>query len=214
VELPAVTVCGQQARPLAQPPEGSGPVILYIAPCFEAQGGASVIESQTYLYYIQLKPSSPSQGYCFTDTAATEKIIQDDFHRLNTNFLDNLFVEVTDLQVPQRDHRQGGDLQHGGAAARQDRRLHRIEKGRDFEDRREAEEANTQIRLDTFIDPALVRKVEGIVRDMLRRRDSVRHRQAEIKEVKAGRSWCTSPSRWKKVPRSKSARSISWATRR
>src|SRR5262249_56960773 len=29
-------------------------------------------------------------------------------------------------------------------------------------------EANAQIRLDTFIDPALVRKVEGIVRDMLR----------------------------------------------
>ena len=29
-------------------------------------------------------------------------------------------------------------------------------------------EANAQIRLDTFIDPGLVRKVEGIVRDMLR----------------------------------------------
>ena len=74
-ELPAVTVCGQQARPLAQPPAGSGPVILYIAPCFEAQGGASVIESQTYLYYIQLKPSSPSQGQWVPYTDATEKII-------------------------------------------------------------------------------------------------------------------------------------------
>src|SRR5207249_2956389 len=29
-------------------------------------------------------------------------------------------------------------------------------------------EANAQIRLDTFIDPGLVRKVSGIVRDMLR----------------------------------------------
>ena len=29
-------------------------------------------------------------------------------------------------------------------------------------------DANAQIRLDTFIDPGLVRKVEGIVRDMLR----------------------------------------------
>jgi len=61
-ELPAVTVCGQQARPLAQPPAGSGPVILYIAPCFEAQGNQSVIDPQTYTYYIQLKPSAPSQG--------------------------------------------------------------------------------------------------------------------------------------------------------
>ena len=33
-------------------------------------------------------------------------------------------------------------------------------------------EANAEIRLDTFIDPGLVRKVEGIVRDMLRRRAS------------------------------------------
>ena len=37
-ELPTVTVCGQQARPAAQPPAGSGPVVLFIAPCFEAQG--------------------------------------------------------------------------------------------------------------------------------------------------------------------------------
>ena len=29
-------------------------------------------------------------------------------------------------------------------------------------------EENTIIRLDTFIDPALIRKVEGIVRDMLK----------------------------------------------
>jgi hypothetical protein len=38
-QLPVATVCGQQARPAAQPPEGSGPVVLYVAPCFEAQGG-------------------------------------------------------------------------------------------------------------------------------------------------------------------------------
>src|SRR5213592_2731888 len=52
--LPPATVCGQQATPLAQPPDGSGPVVLYIAPCFDAQGNASLIEAQTYLYYIQL----------------------------------------------------------------------------------------------------------------------------------------------------------------
>src|SRR4051812_18028601 len=60
--LPPVTVCGQEARPAAQPPAGSGPVVLYIAPCFEAQGGTSVIDVQTYLYYIQLKTSRPSEG--------------------------------------------------------------------------------------------------------------------------------------------------------
>ena len=59
---PPVTVCGQQAQPRAMPPAGSGPVVLFIAPCFEAQGNASVIEPQTYIFYIQLKASRPSEG--------------------------------------------------------------------------------------------------------------------------------------------------------
>ena len=99
--LPTVTVCGVPARPLAQPPAGSPAVVLFIAPCFEAQSNQSVIEPQTYLYYIQLKASVPSQGQWVPYTDATEKMIQDDFHRLwNTNFLDNLFVEVTDYKFP------------------------------------------------------------------------------------------------------------------
>ena len=41
--LPAATVCGQQQAPLAQPPAGSPPVVLFIAPCFEKQGGTCAI---------------------------------------------------------------------------------------------------------------------------------------------------------------------------
>src|SRR5438046_67028 len=100
-ELPSVTVCGQQPRPAAQPPAGSGPVVLFIAPCFEAQGNASVIESATYLYYIQVKPSVPSRGVWVPYDDATEKMIVDDFHRLwNTNFLDNLWIETADYKFP------------------------------------------------------------------------------------------------------------------
>ena len=71
-DLPMATVCGQQARPAAQPPAGTAPVVLFIAPCFEAQGNASVIEPQTYLYYIQQKASVPSRGVWvpYDDTAA------------------------------------------------------------------------------------------------------------------------------------------------
>src|SRR5947209_2296509 len=99
--LPAVTVCGQQARPAAQPPAGSGPVVLFIAPCFEAQGNASVIEAPTYLYYIQLKFSAPSRGVWVPYDDTTEKMIVDDFHRLwNTNFLDNLWIETADYKFP------------------------------------------------------------------------------------------------------------------
>src|SRR4026209_1242963 len=48
-------------------------------------------------------------------------------------------------------------------------------------------EEKVEIRLDTFIDPALVRKVEGIVRDMLREKGfqfaNVTH---DIKEIEGG----------------------------
>jgi len=61
--LPPIQFCGQQAAaPRAQPPAGSPPVVLAFGPCFEGQGGTSVIEPQTYLYYIQLKQSRPSEG--------------------------------------------------------------------------------------------------------------------------------------------------------
>ena len=99
--LPAMTVCGQQTTPRAQPPAGSGPVVLIIAPCFEAQGNAAVIEPQTYVYYIQLKASVPSQAQWVPYDDSTEKIIEDDFHRLwNTNFLDNLWIDVSDYKFP------------------------------------------------------------------------------------------------------------------
>src|SRR5262245_46806526 len=49
-------VCGIDVAPPANlPPAGSGPVLYLMAPCFEAQGNVSLVDSQTYLYYIQLK---------------------------------------------------------------------------------------------------------------------------------------------------------------
>ncbi|MGC4080701.1 MAG: hypothetical protein QM736_00915 [Vicinamibacterales bacterium] len=57
------TICGQPVPPpRALPPAGSGPVVYLIAPCFEAQGNTSLVDLQTYLYYIQTKASQPSQG--------------------------------------------------------------------------------------------------------------------------------------------------------
>src|SRR5437660_814538 len=99
--LPAATVCGQQARPAAQPPAGSPPVVLFVAPCFEKQGGTSLVEVQTYLYYIQLKPSTPSQGVWVPFDQTSEKTILDDFRRLwSTNFLDNLSIEKSEYTFP------------------------------------------------------------------------------------------------------------------
>ena len=58
----ATMICGMPVpAPAALPPAGSGPVVLVLVPCFEKQGGASVVEPQTYLYYMDVRPSLPSQ---------------------------------------------------------------------------------------------------------------------------------------------------------
>src|SRR5258706_8260912 len=92
------TICGSPIpRPAALPPAGSEPVIFLIAPCFEAQGNVSLVDLQTYLYYIQLKPSQPSQGIWVPYNDDAEKAILDDFKRLwGTKFLDNLSIETDD----------------------------------------------------------------------------------------------------------------------
>jgi outer membrane protein insertion porin family len=187
--LPPIPFCGQQApAPRAEPPAGSAPIVLALGPCFEAQGGTSVIEAQTYLYYIQVKQSRPSEGVWIPYDDSAEKMIQADFHRLwNTNFLDNLFIEVTDYTFP------NGTIGKIVSYNMEERQRVKIV---DYTGSKKVEiskideklkEANAQIRLDTFIDPALVRKVEGIVRDMLREKGfqfaEVTH---DIKEVSGG----------------------------
>src|SRR5260221_7530046 len=48
-------------------------------------------------------------------------------------------------------------------------------------------EANATIRLDTFIDPSLVRKVQGIVRDMMREKGfQYADVKPEIQEISGG----------------------------
>jgi outer membrane protein insertion porin family len=182
-------LCGQQIpAPVALPPEGSGPVVYQIALCFEAQGNTSLIEFQTYLYYIQLKSSRPSQGVWVPYGADSEKTILEDFHRLwNTNFLDNLWVDVKDytfangvvgkLVVYNMEERQRVKIvDYIGSK--------KIETSKIDE---KLKEANSVVRLDTFIDPGLVRKVEGILREMLKEKGfqfaDVTH---EIKEVAGG----------------------------
>src|SRR5947209_7691553 len=101
IELPGqeftTRICGEEVpAPTSLPPAGSGPVVYLIAPCFEEQGGASVIDPETYLYYIQLKDklSLPSQNKWVPWDEEAEKIAHEDFTRLwGTNFLENLWIE-------------------------------------------------------------------------------------------------------------------------
>ena len=155
--------------PAALPPANSPPVVYLLGPCFEAQGGASVIEPETYLYYIQLKPSQPSQGNWTPYNEETEKVIREDFLRLwNTNFLDNLSIEkeeytfsngvIGELITYHMEERQRVKIvDYVGSKAVETSKIDEALKM-----------SMAEIRLDTFIDPALVRKVSGIVRDMLK----------------------------------------------
>src|SRR5205823_9692288 len=187
-QLPTVTVCGQQQAPRAQPPDGSGPVVLFIAPCFEAQGNQSVIEGQTYLFYIQLKPSTPSQGKWVPYDDSTEKILEDDFRRLwNTHFLDNLFIDVSDYKFP---NGTIGKIVTYNMEERQRVKIvdyvgsKKIEVSKIDE---KLKDADAQIRLDTFIDPGLIKKVKTIVRDMLREKGfQFADVKEEIVEVSGG----------------------------
>ena len=66
------TVCGAPIpQPAALPPANSGPVVYLIVPCFAKQGGSPVVEPETYLYYIQLRPSLPSQNMSPSRTTPT-----------------------------------------------------------------------------------------------------------------------------------------------
>src|SRR5205814_3152851 len=119
---------------------------------------------------------------------SSEKTIEDDFHRLwNTNFLDNLFVESNDYKFP---NGTVGKVIVYNMEERQRVKIvdyvgsKKIETSKIDE---KLKDANAQIRLDTFIDPGLVRKVEGIVRDMMKEKGfqsaTVTH---EIKEMPGG----------------------------
>src|SRR5260221_5301133 len=54
----AQTVCGLAIpAPARLPPAGSGPLVDQVLPCFHKQGGASAIDTGTYISYIQMHGS-------------------------------------------------------------------------------------------------------------------------------------------------------------
>ena len=194
------TICESPIPPpRGLPPAGSGPVIFQIAPCFEAQGNISLIDIQTYLYYIQLKPSLPSQGTWVPFDEAAVQTMQADFKRLwGTNFLDNVSIQVSD--PPGTRGSTLTDFVFSNGVVGKLVVYHLEERQRvkivDYTGSKKVETtkidealktAEAQIRLDTFIDPGLIKKVEGIVRDLMKEKGfqfaNVTH---EIKELPGG----------------------------
>jgi outer membrane protein insertion porin family len=174
--LPAATpaagqpiLCGQPVPPPSRlPPAGSPPVIYQIAPCFEKQGGISAVEAATYLYYIQTRPSLPSQNQWVPYDAAAEERLRSDFRSLwATNFLDDLSIEVTDYVFP---NGVVGKLIKYDIEERQRIKIVDYTGSKELESTKideKLKEENVTIRLDSFVDDALIRRVKGIVKGML-----------------------------------------------
>jgi outer membrane protein insertion porin family len=153
---------GQPAR---LPPPGSPPLVRYIQLQFPTQGDVSVIDPQTYLYYIQTQASRPSENLW---VPYREETVLEDFKRLwATKFLDNLWIEVKD--VPYDNGVVGKHVIYNLEE------LPRI-KIVDYTGSKKVDqskideklkEENIAIRLDSFVDPNLIRRVEGVVRGLL-----------------------------------------------
>ncbi len=162
------TVCGLPIpQPAKLPPAGSGPIVYLVVPCFQKQGGFSVIDPQTYVYYIQLHGSRPSENVWIPWDDKAEQTAVADFKRLySTNFLDNLVVDVQDyrfsngvigkLVVYDMEERQRVKIvDYVGSK--------KVEQSKIEE---ELKKQNLQIHLDSFIDTGLVNHVAAVVRGM------------------------------------------------
>jgi outer membrane protein insertion porin family len=164
--------CGIPLQPPATlPPANSPPVVWQIVPCFEKQGNVTLIEPQTYLYYMQIQQrrSRPSEGVWVTYDDSVERLMREDFTRLyNTNFLDNISIETQDYVFS---NGVIGKILLYHMEERQRVKIVTYEHSKKFEDAKideKLKELGAEIRLDTFIDAALLKKASGIIRDMMR----------------------------------------------
>jgi outer membrane protein insertion porin family len=156
------------AQPVVrQPPVGSAPVVRSIELRFHPVN-ESLIEPQTYLYYIQTQASRPADGVWVPYTEDSERVLLDDFKRLwGTAFLDNLWIEVNDDAYPNgvvgkrivfhmEERPRVKIVDYTGST--------KIERTKVDE---KMKEAGVSLRLDSFLDEGVVRRVKGIVQDLM-----------------------------------------------
>ncbi len=161
----------QIGPPSSLPPAGSGPVVYNVILCFPKQGNVSLIEPQTYLYYMQSSDlvSLPSQNAWKPYNDAAEQTIVGDHKRLwATNFLDDLAIEAVDYPFS---NGVIGKLIVYNMEERQ-----RIKNTIYNEGTKEIEQAKVEerlrelgitIRLDSFVDQATEKRVANVIREMM-----------------------------------------------
>jgi outer membrane protein insertion porin family len=171
--VPTVPQC--PAQPGVVPPAETGPVVCAMELRFHPVN-ESLIEPQTYLYYIQAQTSRPSDKVWIPFNEQTEQTLLGDFKRLwATNFLDDLRIEVLDTTYA------------NGAPGKyivfhmEERPRVKIVDYPDAIDRSKLDEkmkeAGVVLRLDSFLDQGVVRRVEGILRNLMAEKG---HQFAEV----------------------------------
>jgi outer membrane protein insertion porin family len=163
------TLCGQPVpAPAKLPPAGSGPLVYVLGLCFGAQDNQSAVEPETYLYYLRLRPSRPSQDEWVAFDDGTRQTIKEDFRRLwATGFLDDLRVEATDYVFA---NGVAGKIVTYHLEERARVRLVKYEGAGDLEQTKIDEslrEHGAEIKLDAFLDQGLIRRARTVLRDML-----------------------------------------------
>ena len=128
----------------------------------------SIIEAQTYLYYIQTPLSRPSEKVWTPYNEQTEESLRDDFKRLwATNFLDNLWIEKIDQPFP------NGVMGHRVIYHMEERPRVKIVDytGSTKVERTKIDEKMKELgialRLDSFLDQSVVKRVQGIVKSFM-----------------------------------------------
>ncbi len=165
----AATLCGQPVpAPSQLPPAGSGPLVYLLGLCFPTQNNQSAVEPETYLYYLRLRPSRPSQREWVAFDDSTRETIKEDFRRLwATGFLDDLKIEATDYTFA---NGVVGKIVTYHLEERARVRLVKYEGAGDLEQTKIDEslrEHGAEIKLDAFLDQGVIRRARTVLRDLL-----------------------------------------------
>jgi len=150
-----------------QPAAGSSPVICQTELRFHPIN-ESIVEAQTYLYYIQTPFSRPSENVWVPYNEDTEKSLSEDFKRLwATSFLDNLWVEAVDAPFANgvmgkriiyhmEERPRVKIVDYTGSS--------KVERTKIDE---KMKELGIQLRLDSFLDQSVVKRVQGLVKSFM-----------------------------------------------
>ena len=150
---------------------GRAPCFIRSASCFPAQGNASTVEPQTYLYYMELskRVSQPSQNMWTPWNEETEQTAVADHKRLwATGFLSDLSIDAQDYTFS---NGVIGKLVTYNMEERERVKIVNYEGIKPIGDRAKVDEQlrarSIELRLDSFLDNGTIRRIETVLREMM-----------------------------------------------